>query len=345
MQTKRFFKQAVIVSVVFFLLASAISAAATTAADNPFPNGFEWKVGKPLFAAQSRPNDDIHSIKDPTVVFYDGRWHLFCTIRGKQRTHRIEYLSFTDWTQTDKAQRTILAVSDGYFCAPQVFYFAPQKLWYMIYQASDKTRKPQLQPVFSTTTDIRDPKSWTAPKLLFETQPEIAAWIDFWVICDQARAYLFFTSNNGKMWRSQTRLADFPRGFDQPKICIEADIFEAGHTYHLKGQDRYLTVVEAQAGGRRYYKAYLADRLDGDWKPLADTLDKPFAGLKNTTPDGDKWTDSFSHGELLRDGYDQTLTVDPAKLRFLFQGVSDSDKAGKNYGDIPWRLGLLEEIK
>jgi hypothetical protein len=29
-------------------------------------------------------------------------------------------------------------------------------------------------------------------------------------------------------------------------------------------------------------------------------------------------------------------------LRFLFQGVSDEARAGKPYGQIPWRLGILE---
>jgi len=57
---------------------------------------------------------------------------------------------------------------------------------------------------------------------------------------------------------------------------------------------------------------------------------------------GPHWTDSFSHGELIRDGYDETLEVAPADLRFLFQGVTDEAMAGKPYGQIPWRLGLLE---
>ena len=57
------------------------------------------------------------------------------------------------------------------------------------------------------------------------------------------------------------------------------------------------------------------------------------------------WTDSFSHGELLRAGCDERLEVDPARLRFLFQGVLDRDKRGKRYGDIPWRLGLLEPAR
>ena len=35
---------------------------------------------------------------------------------------------------------------------------------------------------------------------------------------------------------------------------------EASHTYRLKGQDKYLTLVEAQNGhGWRYYKAYIAE--------------------------------------------------------------------------------------
>ena len=106
--------------------------------------------------------------------------------------------------------------------------------------------------------------------------------------------------------------------------------------------NRFLTIIEAQAGGRRYYKAYLAGRLDGDWKPLAATKEAPFAGPVNVRDRALHWTDSFSHGELLRDGYDQNLEIDPANLRFLFQGVTDEAKQGKAYGDIPWRLGILE---
>ena len=53
-------------------------------------------------------------------------------------------------------------------------------------------------------------------------------------------------------------------------------------------------------------------------------------------------TSSFSHGELLRSGHDEKLEVDPAELRFLFQGVSDAARKGKAYGDIPWQLGILE---
>ena len=45
-----------------------------------------------------------------------------------------------------------------------------------------------------------------------------------------------------------------------PQIVLRDDIFEASHTYRLRGLNKYLTVVEAQGGSRRYYKAYLAER-------------------------------------------------------------------------------------
>ena len=144
------------------------------------------------------------------------------------------------------------------------------------------------------------------------------------------------------MWRAETKLADYPRGWSKPEIVLRGDIFEASHTYRLKGLNKFVTLIEAQNGGRRYYKAYLADRLDGEWQPLAATKEKPFASPVNVRETAPHWTDSFSHGELLRDGYDQNLEVDPANLRLLFQGVTDEAMSGKKYGEIPWRLGLLE---
>jgi hypothetical protein len=305
---------------------------------------YRWVLSPPLVAPAERPDDPCHSVKDPTVVSHDGRWHLFCTIRSRKRTHQIEYLSFADWSKANDARRHVLTLTDGYFCAPQVFYFTPHKKWYLVYQVSDPARKPQLQPAFSTTTDLGDPASWTKPKLLFEKDPEgVTGWIDFWVICDDTHARLFFTSLDGRMWRADTKLADFPHGWGKPTVVLRGDIFEASHTYKVKGTGTYLTIVEAQAGDRRYYKAYRADRLDGEWAPLADTRENPFASRDNVADrDGQRWTDSVSHGELLRAGVDEKLEVDPARVRFLFQGVSDADRKGKRYGDIPWRLGLLE---
>ena len=322
---------------------------------------FEWTVGPPLIMPANRPDDPCHAIKDPSIVYYQGRWHLFCTIRSRKRSHQIEYLSFVDFKDANNAQRHVLKLIDGYFAAPQIFYFSPRQRWYLIYQVVDQSRKPPLQPAYSTTTDIADPTSWSKPVLLFSSQPDnVKRWIDFWIICDTARAHLFFTSLDGRMWRSETKLSDFPGGWDRPVVALHDDIYEASHTYRLKGQNKYLTVIEAQSNGlldfvstaikmratrQRYYKAYLADRLDGRWLPLAVTKQKPFASLSNVRETGPHWTDSFSHGELIRDGFDETLAVDPARLRFLFQGVSDEERGVENYGAIPWRLGMLEAVR
>ncbi len=38
-------------------------------------------------------------------------------------------------------------------------------------------------------------------------------WIDFWTICDTANCCLFFSDDNGHLYRAQTTLANFPNGF------------------------------------------------------------------------------------------------------------------------------------
>lgn len=314
---------------------------------------FRWTIGAPLVAPARRAADRCFGIKDPTIVFFGGRWHLFATIRSEKRLRQIEYRSFADWKDADTAPAHILPLTEGDCAAPQVFYFTPHKRWYLIYQLVDNTRRPNIVPVFSTSTDLADPASWSKPAEMFPEVPgNVKEWIDFWVICDATRAHLFFTSLDGRMWRSETPYEDFPAKWSRPAAVLEGDIFEASHTYRLKGQDRYLTVIESldgkdSASGRRYYKAYLADRLDGVWKPLAASKEQPFAGPANTKAGSAKsvWTDSFSHGELLRAGHDERLEVDPANLRFLFQGVRDEDRRGVKYGEIPWRLGILEAVQ
>jgi hypothetical protein len=304
---------------------------------------FSWKASGPLVdVGPGRDAEDPHvALKDPSVVFHEGRWHLFGTLRMKSGRVCMQHLSFTDWTQANATPRTIISFTDQYHCAPQVFYFTPHRRWYLIYQLADPSRTPVFGPCFSTTTDIADPKSWTEPEPMVTNAPAKPKWIDFWVICDVEKAHLFHTSNDGQMWRREAKLADFPRGWSEPVLALKGDIFEASHTYCLKGRDEYLTIIEAQAPGRRYYKAYTAGRIEGPWRDLADTLAKPFAARENVRQ-SPEWTASISHGELLRAGVDERMEVDPANLRFVFQGVSEADYRGSKYGGIAWRLGLLE---
>ena len=305
-----------------------------------------WEYSAPLIAPENRRRDRSRAQKDPTLVFHDGKWHVFMTVKLPGRS-AIEYCSFEKWKDADRSRRTILKVSkSNYYCAAQVFYFAPHKRWYLVYQMGVPGAK-KMWVAYSTTSNIADPASWTPARPILDggaKDPRKVGGLDYWIICDERRAYLFLTSLNGKMWRLWTKLEDFPKGFGDCQLALQAKIFEASHTYRLKGMNKYLTVIEEN--GRRYYKAYLADRLDGKWTPIADTAERPFAGWKNIRPaQGVKpWTDNISHGELVRDGIDQTLTVDPANLKFIFQGMFDKDKSGKGYGQFQWRIGMLRPV-
>jgi hypothetical protein len=313
--------------------ASILVVASTAAAQqslDAFADKLTWKTNGPLITPPS--GSDWHSIKDPSVVRFDGNWHVFCTLRGTKRSHATGYLRFKGWSDAAKADLTVLPNYSGFFCAPQVFYFTPHKKWYLICQAVNNEWDPMYQPAFCTNTDI--------------SKPEVKSWLDFWIICDDAKAHLFYTSMDGKMWRSETTIAKFPHGWSDPAVALEGDIFEASHTYRLKGTGKFVTVVEAQNGhGWRYFKSYVANKLEGPWIAVAAEKDRALASMKNVDQSGRKWTDSVSHGELIRTGHDEKLEVDPESVQFLIQGVLDADRRDKKYGEIPWRLGLLERSK
>jgi hypothetical protein len=306
---------------------------------------FRWETGAPLVdvAAGLNAADPHVALKDPTIVFHEGRWHLFGTLRKLSGTVCMQYLSFTNWSEANTAERHEISFTDKYHCAPQVFYFSPHQRWYLVHQFADPAQRPPMGPYVSTTTNLADAKSWTQPRRMVTNPAPNQRWIDFWVICDTAKAHLFYTSNDGHLWRRETKLADFPFGWSQEVLALKGDIFEASHTYQLKGRPGYLTLIEAQASGRRYYKAYLADQLEGPWRGLADTVSKPFAARENVAQ-SPVWTASISHGELLRAGVDERMEIDPEHLQLLFQGASNGDYRGNKYGGIPWRLGLLKQL-
>ena len=110
----------------------------------PLADGdFAWTISEPLIAPADRPADPCYSVKDPSVVYHRGRWHLFATIRSQVRSHATQYLTFTDWADAPRAEHVILPNHPGYFCAPQVFWFEPHQLWYLICQAMHPTWDPE----------------------------------------------------------------------------------------------------------------------------------------------------------------------------------------------------------
>lgn len=333
-------------SVVRLALAAFIAQAALAHTSALSLGPLSWTSSGPLIAPVSDDQHAIVSMKDPTVVYDGGKWHVYATTANRTGNWSMAYLSFKSWDDAPAAKPYFLDQNPnlrGYHCAPQVFYFRPKKQWYLIYQSQ--------HPTYSTTDDIAKPETWSAPKPFFQGTPAsvVEGWIDYWIICDDTHAYLFFSDDHGRFYRSRTELKTFPEGFEDPVVIMQEknrfDLFEASCVYRLKGMDRYLCFIECLGEqGRRYFRAYTANRLDGQWEPLANanTWATPFAGPMNVRAEsgGELWTADISHGELLRDGNDETMTVDPQNLRFLYQGM-DRRTQEKEYALLPYQLALL----
>ena len=99
--------------------AAGMRLCAELAVNDPLTTGeFKWVSTAPLLAPVERANDPCLSVKDPSIVYHEGRWHLFCTIHSQKRTHQIEYVSFDDWNHADTAPRHLLNVSPAAAVAP-----------------------------------------------------------------------------------------------------------------------------------------------------------------------------------------------------------------------------------
>lgn len=320
-------------------------ATQVTATTGTATSDFHWHSSAPVILAKSDETHAVDAVKDPTVVYANGKYHVFMTTAGDG--WNLAYTSFKDWADAPSAPLFFLdrsPIGNGYRAAPQVFYFAPQHLWYLIFQEGD--------PFYSTTLNIDDPMSWTAPKPFFDHAPEVmkinhgkATWLDFWNICDDQKCYLFNTDDEGHFFRSETSIKQFPNGYGKTVMVMQsdrpADMFEAGMTYKVAGTNKFVTMIEAAGPRGRYFRSWVTDRLDGDWQPLADQLAHPFASSDTVTYTGPRWSLDISHGELVRSGDDQTLTLDPCSpIHFLYQG-RDPNSDHLDYIKLPYRLGLL----
>lgn len=317
--------------------------ASSTAEPAPAPASqlYNWTSSQPLIAPQAVPGQTIYGVKDPSIVRVNGKYHVFMTTAGSSGWG-LAYTSFDKWPDAPAAKIVALDKSPmgpGYRAAPQVFYFAPQKTWYMVYQGGD--------PLYSTSNDIGNPMSWSAPKPFFASTPDIikppqgTGWLDFWVICDDKKCYLFHTDDNGRFLRSETQLSQFPNGFGNTVAVMtekKEDVFEASNTYKIANTNTYITLVEAISPQGRYFRIWKSNGLEGKWEPFSAAPMNMFAGIGNVE---NIWSQGISHGEMVRTNPDQTMTIDPCKpLEYLFQG-NDPAVHEPDYIKLPYRLGLL----
>lgn len=313
------------------------------------PSSFKWTSTGPIISPK-RDSRNLAAIKDPSIVEINGTYHVFAST-AQASGYNLVYFRFDDFTRANDATFHYLdqtRIGTGYRAAPQVFYFAPQQLWYLVFQNGNAA--------YSTNRDISDPAGWSAPQNFYRATPAIVErnigngyWVDMWVICDDELCHLFSSDDNGHLYRSQTSVADFPRGMSEPVIALQdADrfrLFEAACVYRLAGEGGgYLLLVEAiGSDGHRYFRSWTADEIAGPWKGLADSEANPFARSNNVVFEAgaSAWTKSISHGEVVRTETDQTMTISPCKLRFLYQGLNPS--ASGSYNSLPWRLGLITQ--
>jgi len=310
----------------------------------PLPTSIRWQSSGILVDIKPDAQHRIVSVKDPTIQKYNGKYLIYCTVYNTSaNTYNMQFIQFNDFSEANAATPFFMdRVSgfSGYKCAPELFYFAPQDLWYLIWQQQD--------PAYSTTKTPDDPTSWSTPKRFYANgqipnAPQLP--IDYWPIADDKNFYLFFTGDDGKVYRVKTTLDQFPNGFGAAvvvKSLATSIIFEGSSHYKVKGTaNTYLHLVEGMGSTGRYYSAWTSEGIEGDWKDYMAGQNNPFARTNNVTyPQGiTDWTDDVSHGELIRENPDQTQELDVCNLKLLYQGKAPN--AGGEYNLLPYRLGLL----
>lgn len=290
-------------------------------------------------------------MKDFTVARHNDEYLVYATVWNELGEGQPGngwqgvFLKFSDFDSMGAAAQT----SKPGMVAPHLMYFSPKDIWVLSYQWGFQ---------FATSTTPDDPGSFGNSTNLLGNNPTIGGPegtgpIDQTLICDDTDCYIFFAGDNGVIYRGSMPLMDFPATFDNTAPIMEESktaLFEGVEVYKIKGEQKYLMIVEAagtaaQPWGARFFRAFTADSLGGDFvaMPQASSRETPFAGANNVSyPDGD-WSDDISHGDIVRDDPSEKKEIDPCNLRLLYQGHEPG--GGNSYGTLPYRPGLLTLVQ
>lgn len=371
------YKYAAIFPAALILALAPILRAADTSTTADKIRYKHWTVSQPVFKPGAPGAFDEVAVKDPTIVQYNGAWHMFYT--SKPRVGSMDYKTALGYATAptieglcDAKRTEMLDILGDSMIAPQVFYFEPQKLWYLIGHVSlGKSRAPgsNLQPVYSTNPDITNVNGWSKIREIKTNRQCKRIWIDFWVICDDDKAHFFYSDHTDILYRMECPLTTFPEGLATAteQVALRSNgtgkkgqwnFHEAAHIYRVKSDGKYIAILEggyshprrpdfvgARDARNRFMYAYTADRLEGPWRRAESGADDFLGDPDNLyNPDGTRCTryTQVSHPELLRSGHNQRLEVENYNFTFLFQGFDGTKFPDSyDYQELPWELALM----